>query len=1069
MAGSTDAGEPEVRVEVPGGRGVVVGDQMGESAPLSVDLRQAQGVLVGDYGVQVNIFSPRREMHRPWMLPAPSGPVTARPDLSSAIFDAVTRAGEGPAALVTTIEGTGGFGKTSLAVSLCHDPRVAGLFPGGLLWVTVGERSQGPRLAEKVGGLCEVLSGEGIKTADPQAAGGRLGELLDARDPILLVIDDVWRPEQLAPFMIGGSSCRRLVTTRNTGVAPRRGVSVLVDEMTAEQAVATLTEGVGEIPGELLAQLVAITGRWPLLLSIVNAALADQIAAGADVGQAAGWVLRQLEAGGPVALDTDLGDEESRGYAVAATIGASLALLTPAARERYLDLAVIPEAAFLPAGLLAALWHTVAGLSAPEAEQLRSRLVRLRLVLPGWDADAPAIRLHSILGAYLRHRLTAEELAARHDHMVQTAAGLLPPSPGPEPPWWTLPPGASYLWHHLPYHLARAGRASERAALVSDLRWVAAKITVLGSSVAVEADLAETPGLTALSLRRALGPLTAQLTPGDPPTALGATLACYLSGVPALESLVAAYQPYLPVPRFAPAWMPPDQPGAAVLRTLTGHANGVSHCAFAPDGSSLATASHDRTVRVWSMTTGQTVKTLTGHTQAVSACEFSPDGTLIASAGHDQTARIWDRATGTQRLVLTGHTAPVSACSFAPGGTLLATASHDGTVRLWDLTSGTTLRTLTGHTGSVLACEFSPDGTLIASAGHDLTARIWSAATGEQSAVFAGHSESVTCCAFSPDGSMVATASHDWKVQLWQAGAESARSQHALRWEYTCAFPPDGTVIASAGYDRAVRIWDLATGDLRQALQGHTDTVTGCAFSPDGALLATASHDRTIRLWDTRMGATRAVLDGHADAVTDCAFAPDGSLIASASQDDTVRLWDVATGQLVRTLTGHTGAVSACVFSPDGSLIASASHDHTLRVWETATGVTRAVLTGHIDLVSGCAFAPDGTLIASSSHDGTARIWDPVSGRQMQVLDRHTSGLTHCAFAPDGTLVTADIGERWLRLWRPGDAEPVCGLRVVTPLLHLAWHPVEPLLCAVGESGVYLFRFLAHAARNART
>jgi hypothetical protein len=63
--------------------------------------------------------------------------------------------------------------------------------------------------------------------------------------------------------------------------------------------------------------------------------------------------------------------------------------------------------------------------------------------------------------------------------------------------------------------------------------------------------------------------------------------------------------------------------------------------------------------------------------------------------------------------------------------------------------------------------------------------------------------------------------------------------------------------------------------------------------------------------------------------------------------------------------------------------------------------------------------------------------------------------------------LTTDIGERRLRMWRLGSDEPWCGLRVVTSLLDLAWHPSQPLLCAVGKAGVYLLRYLPHGARNA--
>ncbi|MGF7238108.1 MAG: NB-ARC domain-containing protein [Frankia sp.] len=1048
-----------------------------------LDLRHSQAVQVGDNNTQVNntqvdnlqvtVLPPRPKVHRPWMAPAPTGPMVARPDLYAALFDGVTREGVEPTTLTTAVEGAGGFGKTTLAIQLCRDPRVSARFPGGLLWATIGERSHGARLAELVGGLCEVLSGEGVKTADPQAAGGRLGELLDGREPILLVVDDVWRPEQLAPFMIGGDSCRRLVTTRNAGVAPRRGVSLLVDVMTTEQATATLTEGIGEVPRDLLGRLVAATHRWPLLLSLVNAAIIDQLSAGADVRQAVRWALGRLEAGGPTAFDADLGDEDSRSHAVEATMAVSLALLTPEERNRYLDLAVIPEDTYLPADLLFRLWRASGGLAAEEAEKLRARLVRLRLVQPGWEDGAPAVRLHDVLGAYLRHRLAEAEMTARHDVLVRAAAELLPAAAAADRPWWSLPSEARYLWNHLPRHLAQSRHAEERDALVVDLRWVAAKVTNLGSSVPVEVDLAEVHTDTAQSLRRALGAVTAVQTPGDPPSALGATLYCYLGGIPALEPVAAAYRPHLTGPQLVPARPLPDQPDPGMLRTVTGHTYGVNDCVFSPDGTLLATASNDSTVRLWEPMTGRLVRILTGHSGGVSGCAFSPDGQLLATAGHDQTARVWDAATGAEREILTGHTGPATSCAFSPDGTLLATTSQDGTVRLWEPTTGQVVHILTGHAGPVLACAFSPDGQLLATAGHDQTARTWDAATGAEREVFTGHGDPAPCCAFSPDGRILAVGSHDWKLRLWQVGADVSRLQHALTWEYTCAFSPDGAILATAGYDRVVRIWDVDPDEdvdhdgLRQTFEGHTGTVTGCAFSPDGMLLATASHDHTIRIWDVATGAVRLILTGHTDEVSGCAFSPDGTLVASAGQDDTVRLWDARDGRAVRVLTGHTGAVADCAFSPDGTLLASASHDHTIRMWDVTSGETRGILTGHTNLVGSCAFSPDGVVIASASDDGTSRVWEVATGRLRRVLGRHTSAVSHCAFAPDGALVTSDVVDRRIRLWRLGDDEPWGGVRVTSPLLHLAWHPNQPLLCAVGEVGVYVFRYLPHGVGNA--
>jgi predicted NACHT family NTPase len=62
---------------------------------------------------------------------------------------------------------------------------------------------------------------------------------------------------------------------------------------------------------------------------------------------------------------------------------------------------------------------------------------------------------------------------------------------------------------------------------------------------------------------------------------------------------------------------------------------------------------------------------------------FSPDGGRVATASYDRTARLWDAASGKQLAVLKGHTDSVRSIAFSPDGSRLATASHDGTARLW--------------------------------------------------------------------------------------------------------------------------------------------------------------------------------------------------------------------------------------------------------------------------------------------------------------------------------------------------------------------------------------------------
>ncbi|MDJ0839023.1 MAG: CHAT domain-containing protein [Acidobacteriota bacterium] len=205
-------------------------------------------------------------------------------------------------------------------------------------------------------------------------------------------------------------------------------------------------------------------------------------------------------------------------------------------------------------------------------------------------------------------------------------------------------------------------------------------------------------------------------------------------------------------------------------RSLKGHKGPVNDVVFSPDGSRLASASSDNTVKLWSAADpDQAPQTLTGHTDHVLAVAFSPDGLTAASGSLDKSARLWDLEGKRAHRTLSGHTEGIYGIAFSPDGRYAATASLDHTAVIWDLETGESKQRLRGHTDYVMGVAFHPEGNLIATSSADQTVRIWDNERGRQLGILRGHQGPVLkTIAFSPNGNFLATPSADTTVRLWQ-------------------------------------------------------------------------------------------------------------------------------------------------------------------------------------------------------------------------------------------------------------------------------------------------------------
>ena len=296
-----------------------------------------------------------------------------------------------------------------------------------------------------------------------------------------------------------------------------------------------------------------------------------------------------------------------------------------------------------------------------------------------------------------------------------------------------------------------------------------------------------------------------------------------------------------------------------------------------------------------------------------------------------------------------------------------------------------------------------------------------------QKGILRSDSGDISSVAFSPDGRTLASG-HGWRdygINLWDVMSEQPKATSISYTEsavMSVAFSPDGRTFAASTWDKKLLLWDVASGQLKTVLTGHSEQVSSIAFSPNGRTLASGSYDKTVRLWNVASAQIKAILIGHSEEVHSVAFSPDGRTLASGAGAGTVHLWDVASGELKTTLAESISrgwSRGSVAFSPDGTTLASDGEDTTVRLWDMVSGQRKAVLTGHSEEVLSVAFSPDGTTLASGGVDRTVRLWDVALRQPKAVLTGHADTVTSVAFSPDGTTLASggDREDRTVILW----------------------------------------------------
>lgn len=498
-----------------------------------------------------------------------------------------------------------------------------------------------------------------------------------------------------------------------------------------------------------------------------------------------------------------------------------------------------------------------------------------------------------------------------------------------------------------------------------------------------------------------------------------------------------------------------DTPGR-IYSEQNAHVGSVNRIAWSPDGTLLASGCYepsrdyldDTRIWIWDVSTGKAFgKPWTAHSDGISSLTWSPDSASLASASHDGSVRIWQRTDETRddnsrnfaaELMQKGPE-KVTSLTWSPDGTRLAGACSDQTVKVWNCEDDDiACDVLHGHSGGVTGVAWSPDGTRLMSTSIDGTLKLWgdlqrAEHIGESTL---GHFDRVACVAWSPDGTRLASASWDGTIRL-RDGLTGTTIGEPLNMHTgqvsSVSWSPDGTRLASASWDGTVRRWDASTGNLLgPALCGHTGPVYSVAWSPDGQCLASGGEDNAVRIWDANSGAAVGEpLTGHSQWVWCVAWSPDGSLLASSSRDETIRIWSVKTRQSVVNPITLSDSVICVAWSPDGKHLAAGTDDGNIFVLNAKNGdIIGEPMRDRHGSVRSVDWSPNSKYLASASWSPghAVTIWDVQSHKMIEKLGVAKENRMSVDWSPDGSRLASASGIEagWgnhVRIWEPSIPE----------------------------------------------
>jgi WD40 repeat protein len=258
------------------------------------------------------------------------------------------------------------------------------------------------------------------------------------------------------------------------------------------------------------------------------------------------------------------------------------------------------------------------------------------------------------------------------------------------------------------------------------------------------------------------------------------------------------------------------------MKSFTSHGSKINRIKQSPFNKDLvATCSDDSKVKIWNATTTTNnwnlLREYSGHINPVFGLEWI-DQYTIASGSFDKSIRIWSRSTGTT-IITINTVIEVYCLKLLSNGFHLAGGLHSGQIKIYNVNDGSEISTLSGHTSSIRDLALTNNGYLLASSSEDLKVCIWYLTTNTIKFTLTGHTSRVYGLKMISN-EMLASGSADKSISLWNITSgnpiRTLPNSHEIYWSVDLL--NDAVTLVSGSSGQNIELWNVNNGSLLRSI-----------------------------------------------------------------------------------------------------------------------------------------------------------------------------------------------------------------------------------------------------------